>query len=150
MNRTQLSSLALATLLAACGGTGGAGSTGPGTPLDIAGSWSLSGNMTNATLAASCATVGSATIAQSGGAIGGTASRIDSCTIGSAHPADTVAATIDSGQVTGATASFKITACRYVGAITGSPTDQMGGSMTCVLTFSGMPDTLVGTWHASR
>ena len=150
MNRTHLSSLALATLLAACGGTAGSGSTGPGSPLDIAGTWSLSGSMTNATLAASCATHGSATFSQSGGAIGGTATRTDSCTIGSAHPADTVVAAIDSGQVAGATASFKITTCRYLGAITGSPTDQMGGSITCVLTFSGMQDTLVGTWHASR
>ena len=106
--------------------------------------------MTNATLAASCETHGSATFAQSGGTVSGTGSRIDTCTIGSAHPADTVAAAIDSGQVTGATASFKLTTCRYVGAITGTPTNQVGGSINCVLTFSGTPDTLVGTWHASR
>ncbi len=150
MNRTHLGSLALVTLLAGCGGSAGGGSTGPGTPLDIAGTWTLSGSMTNATLPASCASHGSATIVQSGAAISGTGTRIDSCTIGSTHPADTVAAAIDSGQVTGATASFKITTCRYVGAITGTPTNQMGGSITCVLTFSGMHDTLVGTWHASR
>ena len=145
-----LSILVAAALGAGCGNSTGGSATGPGTPLEIAGTWSLTAHITNPTLAASCESQGTAAIGQSGGALSGTANRVDDCTIGASHPADTVAAPIDSGAVSGATASFRIGTCSYVGSITGTPTDQMGGSTTCVLTFSGTRDTLVGTWHASR
>ncbi len=150
MTRAHSASLALLTLVYGCGGAYGGGSTGPGGPLDVTGSWNLSAAMTNSSLAASCVSSGTLVIGQSGGAISGTATRIDTCTIGSAHPADTLAGTIDAGQVTGATASFKIASCTYQGAITGAPTNQMGGTTSCILTFSGTPYPLGGTWHASR
>lgn len=134
--------LLLVPVVVACGGSG---VTGPSGPANIAGSWTLSVNLT------SCTARAAVVLQQSGANFSGSQAGTETCPpFGDAS----IDGPIISGAVAGASVSFAGAlpfdgaGCVYTGTATGSPANRMSGPVTCF--DSSANSVATGAWEASR
>ena len=139
--------LSLCLLMIGCGG---GDSTGPdnGPALNLTGTWTFSGNFSNAELSTSCSGTGTATITHSGSSITGNVVQEGSCNNPGGFVDNSGTLQLVGGQLNGNNVSFQMTNCSYTGTVSGS--NQMTGSVTCQEAILGQNYTFTGEWQAGR
>jgi major membrane immunogen (membrane-anchored lipoprotein) len=130
--------LASLTLLAACGDSNKPSET------DITGTWNLTLSVSNPDFN-DCNSNVKISFQQSGTTFTGQIiSGTSSC--GNVTPG-----AITGGTITGTTVTFSDGSCNYTGTVSGSPSNQMQGTVTCTLKDqSGQNVPFTGTWNASK
>ena len=137
------------TVLVACGGDSG---TEPDVPLNIAGTWTFSDQITASSVGVSCSSAGTGTLTQSVATFTGSVNAtVGVCSDGFGNQVDnTGLSAVSGGQVSGNQVSFQMPFCQFTGTVSGNPANQMSGTETCTIAVSGQQVTFTGTWQASR
>ena len=132
------------------GAFGSNGVVGPdnGPALNLTGTWTFSGNFSNAELSTSCSGTGTATITHSGSSITGNVVQEGSCNYPGGFVDNSGTFQLVGGQLNGNNVSFQMTNCSYTGTVSGS--NQMTGSVTCQQAILGQNYTFTGEWQVGR
>jgi hypothetical protein len=148
MKALVLTALVAGAALAACSS---GDSTTPTTPADIAGTWDMAGTISNASVQTSCNFAGTVTINQAGSQATGTYSSSTTCTGPGGTVTQPSTGNVGGGKITGNAVSFNDDGgCKYVGTVSGNPTNAMNGTVSCIIGISGTNYTFAGTWNANR
>lgn len=146
--RTLLLGL-IAAAVAACGDS----PTGPSAlqTRNIAGAWNYSESFSNASAGISCQATGTIVINQSSANFTGSSSGSGVCTDSWGNTIDSSGAGgVSGGQISGIQVAFSAGPCEYSGTISGTPTNRMSGSVSCVIAAGGTNYPFTGTWTATR
>ena len=144
----------LGLLCLAAGIACGSDSTAPSGPLDISGRWTVTLNISNSQLSASCSAQGIVIdFTQTGSSFGGVAaSGRQTCSVlGTASTSSLAGTSWTGGQINGSSVSFNSAGgCAIVGTVSGNPPNRMSGTVNCPIAMSGTTYAFTGTWSASR
>jgi hypothetical protein len=147
MKTLGLTVLVMAASVVGCG----SGSTTPSAPADIGGTWDYAGTISNNPVQVSCNFTGTITINQAGDQATGTYNVNESCNGPGGTVQQSGSGNVGGGEISGSHVSFKDDGgCTYSGQASGDPTNNMSGSVSCVIGIQGTNYTFAGTWNASR
>jgi hypothetical protein len=139
----------------ACDTTTGTGEFTGVPPVRIAGSWTYSFQVFDASGNAHCETNGTALInqTQNGDQFAGGVSGVFICTEGSQSDGEqTALVAITAGEVSGLGVRFIAFGCVHLGTIGGDPPNIFSGTLNCTfpVTANGPARPFSGTWSATR
>jgi hypothetical protein len=132
----------------------GSDSTAPSGPPDISGQWTVTLNISNSQLSASCSAQGVViNFTQTGSSFSGVAaSGSQTCSVlGTANTSSLAGTSWTGGQINGTSVSFNSAGgCTIIGTVSGSPPNRMSGTLNCPVALSGASYVFTGTWSAGR
>ena len=144
----------LGILCLAAGIACGSDSTGPSGPPDISGQWTVTLNISNSQLSASCSAQGVViNFTQTGSSFSGVAaSGSQTCSVlGTVNTSSLVGTSWTGGQINGSSVSFNSAGgCSIIGSVSGNPPNRMSGTVNCPIEISVTTYAFTGTWNASR
>ena len=140
------SAVSLLALAAACGGD-----EGLSPPADVAGAWSYTVDLGNASLQATCHSTGTVDITLTGNTVHGPATYDLTCTSPVLDFQQAGGGPITGGTVDGTRVKFTDgNGCTFTGTVSGSPPDAIAGDVRCSVSTPDGNVRLTGTWAATR
>jgi len=145
--RCGVGALAVAALLAACGGDK---ATGPKN-VNLSGNWGLTATISNSGLAITCTASGNLAITQSGANFSGNISgSSELCTGPGGSVTDNIDGQIGGGQISGSSVSWTDGLCNYTGTMSGDPVNRVSGNISCSIPIQGTNYPFTGQWTVVR